>query len=115
MRRVVVLGTGVVTLDALERLAGIGAGLVHLRCDGQLVTASANLGLDDPRIRRAQALALGNETGAVIVRQLLTRKLVGQLRVARGLRADERTQDIIRRARDQLALVTEPADFMIIE
>lgn len=79
LRRLVVIGhTGTVSLDALRWLRDVGCAFIQVDGDGAIITASGGSGLDDPRLRRAQALAMGNETGVTIARDLLTRKLTGQ-------------------------------------
>src|SRR5437773_2131094 len=62
--RVIVVGSeGFVTLEAIQWLAGIGASFVHLGRDGRLLASSADYGLDDSRLRRAQAIARENGVG----------------------------------------------------
>src|SRR5262249_8108235 len=79
LSRVVVLGsTGSVSLEALRWLADLGIAFVHLDRDGRLLTHSAGIELDEPRLRRAQALALTSPTGLTIARTLLSEKLQGQ-------------------------------------
>lgn len=79
LRRLIMVGhTGTVSLDALRWLRDVGCAFVQIDGDGAIITASGASGLDDPRLRRAQALAVGNETGIAIARDLLTRKLAGQ-------------------------------------
>jgi CRISP-associated protein Cas1 len=115
IRRIVVLGTGLISLSAMEWLDGIGAAFLHLGLDGRVVTVSGRLSLDDPRLRRAQALAMGNDTGTAIARVLLRRKLDGQLRLARRLGADERIEHAIVRAISGLEHVSQPPDFLLLE
>ena len=87
LKRVVVLGhSGIVSLEALRWISDIGAAFVNIDCDGNLTAAIAPSGLDDARLRRAQALALVNGVGLEIARELIRRKLVGQLQVAERLR-----------------------------
>lgn len=116
IRRVVIRSTtGIVSLAALEWLDGIGAKVLHLDRGGRVLMASGDLGLDDPRLRRAQATAMGTERGAAIVRELLRRKFDGQLRVARRLEADGEVQATIRVASEALGGPREPADFLAVE
>jgi hypothetical protein len=49
--------TGYLSLDALRWLADVGIAWIHLDPDGRVLSTSASLGLNDPRLRRAQALA----------------------------------------------------------
>jgi CRISPR-associated protein Cas1 len=67
-------------------LSDIGAAFVNIDSDGNLIAAVAPSGLDDARLRRAQALALGNGVGLAIARELIKRKLVGQLQIVERLR-----------------------------
>ncbi|MDP9366395.1 MAG: CRISPR-associated endonuclease Cas1 [Chloroflexota bacterium] len=79
LRRLVVLGhAGTVSLDAMRWLHDVGAAFVQLDSDGQVIAATAPAGLDDPRLRRAQALAPTNGAGLAIARDLLREKLRGQ-------------------------------------
>lgn len=82
LARVVVIGSaGSVSLEALRWLADLGIGFVHLDRDARPITQSSQLGVDDPRLRRAQALAASSDVGITIARLLLDRKLRGQLNV----------------------------------
>jgi CRISPR-associated endonuclease Cas1 len=86
-RRLVVLGhSGIVSLEALRWLSDIGAAFVNIDCDGNLIAAIAPTGLNDARLRRAQALASANGVGLEIARELIRRKLVGQLQIVERLR-----------------------------
>jgi CRISPR-associated protein Cas1 len=88
LRRLVVLGhTGFVTLEALRWLADAKAALVVIDADGTVLAATGPQRIDDPRLRRLQALAVGTSTGTAIVRQLLGRKLDGQRHVLRSIGA----------------------------
>jgi CRISPR-associated endonuclease Cas1 len=79
IRRLVLLGhTGFISLDALRWLADTGIGLVQLDPDGRLLIASAGMGRDDPRLRRAQALAIDTPIGDDIARRLIAEKIAAQ-------------------------------------
>lgn len=89
LRRVVVLGRGgIVSLDGFRWMHDLGVGFVYLSPDGDVIAASGALGLDDPRLRRAQAAAWGSPAGMAVARELLRRKLAAQARVARKLGRD---------------------------
>ena len=76
--RLVVLGhAGTITLEALRWLNDLGIAFVQIDKDGRLVTTSGT-GSADARLRRAQALAAGSESGIEITRTILGEKLVGQ-------------------------------------
>jgi CRISPR-associated endonuclease Cas1 len=79
IRRLVLLGhTGFISLDAVRWLADTGIGLVQLDPDGRLLMASAGMGRDDPRLRRAQALAIDTPAGDDIARRLIAEKIAAQ-------------------------------------
>ena len=79
LRRLVLIGhTGFVTLDAMRWLADVGVSFVQLDPDGRLLVASGGLGRDDPRLRRAQALAIDTAVGQDVARRLLAEKVAGQ-------------------------------------
>jgi CRISPR-associated protein Cas1 len=87
LKRVVVLGhTGVISFEALRWLHDIGAAFIQIDFDGQLISCTSPPGLDDARLRRAQALALSNGLDLEISRDLIRRKLLGQLHVVQTLR-----------------------------
>jgi CRISPR-associated endonuclease Cas1 len=116
IRRLVLIGhTGLITLDGIRWLADVGIGFVQVDPDGRLLIASGGLGLDDPRLRRAQAVAFGQPAGMAVARGLLRAKLDGQLRVATSLGASAEIQETIERAADMLSLATTPAELMVYE
>jgi CRISPR-associated endonuclease Cas1 len=84
--RIVVIGrAGTTSLAALGWLADLGIGLVCLDRDGRTLAVSGQFGLDDARLRRAQALSAEQPVGVQIARWLLSRKLLGQRAVVREL------------------------------
>lgn len=100
-KRLVILGhSGIVSLEALRWLHDIGASFIQIDADGQLINCASPAGLNDARLRRAQALASDFGTGTFsgtgtrpgtgigfgIARDLIRQKLTGQLRVLEGLR-----------------------------
>lgn len=86
LRRVVILGTtGYVSLEAVRWLADAKIPMIQIDPEGRLLTASQPMGSDRAALRRAQALALTNETGLRVVRYLLDRKLEGQAHIAAQL------------------------------
>jgi len=87
IKRLVVLGhSGIISLEALRWLSDIGAAFVKIDSDENLIAAIAPSGLDDARLRRAQALAFENRIGLEIARELIRRKLVGQPQIVERLR-----------------------------
>ncbi len=77
-RLIIVSHEGVITLEALRWLSDAGIAFLQIDRDGELIAGSANYGLNDPRLRRALALAATNATGPEIARRVLTAKLAGQ-------------------------------------
>lgn len=83
--RLVVLGhAGSVSLEALRWLTDLGIAFVQIDKDGRLVTVTTP-GVEDARLRRAQALAATTNTGVEIARTILGQKLDGQRRVLEQL------------------------------
>ncbi len=96
IKRLVVIGhTGTISFDALRWIDDIGASFAQIDADGKVLASSGPLGLDDARLRRAQALAATNGIGIAIARDLLRTKLAGQQTVLTKL---PNTQD----ARDRI-------------
>lgn len=80
LKRLIVLGhEGLVSFEALRWLSDVGISFVHIDRDGEILTASGRLGRDEPKLRRAQALATSNATGRDAARFLLGSKIKGQL------------------------------------
>jgi CRISPR-associated protein Cas1 len=79
LRRLVIVGDGVITPAALRWCRDVGVSVVLLDDDG-VVVAESPPGPNDPRLRRAQVLAGDDEVGVEIVRRLLSAKLAGQER-----------------------------------
>lgn len=97
LERVALIGhAGFVTLDALAWLRAIGAALVQIGRDGEVLTHSVPYGYDGHPIRRAQALAVTNGLDLAIARELIADKLDGQRRILVRLGADLREFDKLR-------------------
>ncbi len=81
VRRIVILGhTGTISLEAITWCQHVGISIVQI--DGsRVLSVTGALGSDDPRLRRQQALAAGNDTGLAIARALLSAKVTGQAAV----------------------------------
>jgi CRISPR-associated endonuclease Cas1 len=77
-RLVIIAQTGFVTLEALRWLHDAKAAFIQLDHDGSILTASIG-GLDDARLRRAQALLPMTDHRLLIARELLEAKIKGQL------------------------------------
>lgn len=79
-RLIVMAQTGFVTLEALRWLHDAKAAFIQLDHDATILTASV-AGLDDARLRRAQALLPNTEHRLAIAREILEAKVRGQLAV----------------------------------
>ena len=74
----VVAQDGSVSLAAIRWLANLGIPYLHIDRDGRLIAGTTSSGLDDARLRRAQALAATSSTGLEISRALIATKIRGQ-------------------------------------
>lgn len=103
IRRIVILAdTGGVTLEAVRWCADVGIAVVQLDRDGRLLLLAGAPGLDDARLRRAQAAAPSSPVGVEIARALLTAKLLGQAQLARTELGNEQGADNIESAAREL-------------
>lgn len=92
IRRLVVIGhTGTISFEALRWLSDVGAAFIQIDHDGSVIVATGPVGLDDPRLRRSQALATTNGLGLVIARDLLGQKLAGQAALLDRLGTEQAT------------------------
>ena len=83
VRRIVILGhTGHLTLEAVRWCHDTGIAILQLDTDGTTLLTAARTGVDDPRLRRAQAAATSGTVGVAITHALLGAKLHGQSTVA---------------------------------
>jgi len=79
IQRIVILGeTGHISLEALRWCRESGVALTHLDMRGNVNMAATTDGRDDPRLRRAQALATGSSAGLQAARDLIVAKIRGQ-------------------------------------
>jgi CRISPR-associated endonuclease Cas1 len=79
-RLLVIAQTGFVTLEALRWLSDAGAAFIQLDYEGTIQATTIN-GLDDARLRRAQALIPSTEHAVPMAKLLLAPKIRGQLSV----------------------------------
>jgi CRISPR-associated protein Cas1 len=97
LERLVLIGhAGYVTLEALSWLRAIGAALIQIGRDGEVLAHSVPFGYDGHPIRRAQALAVTNGLDLTIARDLIASKIDGQRRILVRLGADLREFDKLR-------------------
>jgi len=107
LRRLVVLGhSGTVSFDALRWLSDIGAAFVQIDSDGEVLAAAGPVGLQDSRLRRAQAQAMENGQGLAIARELIRQKLTGQRAVLDRLPDSSEAQSIVDRMLDRIDSMT---------
>jgi len=109
LERLVLLGkSGTLTLESLAWLRAIGAALVHLSPDGQVLTHSVPFGYDGHPIRRAQGLAIANGLGIDLARDLIGRKLDGQRANLMRLRVtDLHAFDALRKGLDRMTSIED--------
>jgi CRISPR-associated protein Cas1 len=97
LERLVLIGhAGFVTLEALAWLRAIGASLVQIGRDGEVLAHSVPSGYGGHPIRRAQALAVTNGLDLAIARELIAGKLDGQRRILARFGAGLREFDKLR-------------------
>jgi CRISPR-associated endonuclease Cas1 len=100
LRRLVMIGSdGFITLEALCWLADQGAAFVMLDRRGKVLAVTGPVSPSDAKLRRAQALALGNGTALKISQELISQKLAGQELLVRDMLHDSATADAIARFR----------------
>jgi CRISPR-associated endonuclease Cas1 len=116
LKRLVVLGhSGAISFEALRWLADIRAAFIQIDLDGNVLVASVPAGLDDARLRRAQAMAPWTGVAGALTRELLRRKLEGQAQVLAALSSSEQDIAVIDQALAALP-ETEQADrFRLVE
>jgi len=79
LERLVLIGkSGTLTLEALAWLRAIGAILIQLHPNGEVLAHSVPFGYDGLPIRRAQALAVATGLDVEVARGLIAQKLTGQ-------------------------------------
>ena len=98
LRRLIVIGNdGLVSLAALRWLADQEAAFAMLERDGRVLMTTGPVRPSDARLRRAQALAEYSGAALSIARELISRKLTGQMRVVRAKLLDSKTAELISR------------------
>jgi CRISPR-associated endonuclease Cas1 len=103
-RLVCISENGFATLSALKWLSDVGASFVMLNRNGKILVATGPTTNSDARLRRAQALALGNGIGLEISRALIDAKLQGQERTVAENLKDSTSAQIIASFRNQLSI-----------
>ncbi len=116
LKRLVIIGhAGSISLDALRWLHDVGAAFVQLNTDDQVIVASGPSGLDDARLRRAQALAASNGVGVAIARDLLKAKITGQCQVLGRLSDTRQFIAVLDQALADLDSADTPAQLRAVE
>jgi CRISPR-associated endonuclease Cas1 len=83
LRRILILGqTGSISLDALRWCSERHIAITQLDADSRIISLTTAPGLNDPRLRRAQAIADHGQNGLAIARLLITAKVSAQAIVA---------------------------------
>ena len=116
LKRVLVIGhSGTVSLEALRWLHDVGAAFIQIDNDGRVITAAGPIGLNDARLRRAQALAVANGTGIAIARDLVRAKLEAQAALVDPLPTGSEAAVEIRRHADETAVAESIEDLRLTE
>jgi CRISPR-associated endonuclease Cas1 len=103
VQRILILGhTGHITLEAIRWCHDTGIAIVHLDSNGTLLLTAGKTGVNDARLRRAQAAAATSHVGLNIARELLGAKIDGQAAVASTMLDAQPVADLITRTREQL-------------
>jgi CRISPR-associated endonuclease Cas1 len=107
-RRILVLGeSGYLSWEAARWCLDVGIAVVQIDDTGRLITLTSTAGLDDARLRRAQAFAgeggPHESTGLDIAKHLLSRKLAGQAEIAEKLLRNPGIAAVIREHAEDLA------------
>jgi CRISPR-associated endonuclease Cas1 len=98
VKRLVVIGNdGFITFEALRWISEVGASFVMLDRRGKVLLVTGPVAPSDAKLRRAQALALGNGTALKISKELISQKLAGQELLVRDMLHDSVTADAIAR------------------
>jgi CRISPR-associated endonuclease Cas1 len=116
LRRVIcVAEAGFITLSALKWISDIGASFLFLNQIGKIHFSTGPTASSDARLRRAQALALGNGKGLEISLALIDAKLQGQERVMRDRLNDEVVCGEITGLRKKLACASSISEIRWLE
>jgi CRISPR-associated protein Cas1 len=116
LRRLVMIGSdGFITFDALRWIADIGASFTFLDRRGKMLFATTPTASSDSRLRRAQALALGNGTALRISQELIRQKLDGQAPLVRDALHNHATASAIEQLRRELPTAETIESVRIIE
>ncbi len=103
LKRLVCIGhDGFISLSALRWLSDVGAFFIMLDRLGKVRVVTGPASSSEARLRRAQALALGNGTALRISRTLISAKLTGQARLLREKLHNDVAADFVIRLQNPL-------------
>jgi CRISPR-associated endonuclease Cas1 len=103
IRRILILGhTGHLTLEAIRWCHDTGIAIVHLDSNGTLLLTAGKTGVNDARLRRAQAAAATSHVGLNIAKGLLGAKIDGQAAVTDTVLDAQSVAYLISGSREQL-------------
>jgi len=104
LKRIVIIGSsGFATFDAIRWVSDIDASLIFLDRRGKLLFASTPTAPSDVRLRRAQCLAMENDTALKISRELISQKIDGQAAIVRDMLGNSVAAEAILRFKAELA------------
>lgn len=114
--RLVIIGhSGSITLEALRWLNDVGASIVQLDTDGNVILTSTGRELNDSRLRRAQAMAAANHVGLKIVRDLLRAKIGAQRDLLTRFDQTDALREQIQNHIESLSDRYDPHSLMVVE
>jgi CRISPR-associated endonuclease Cas1 len=116
IKRLVLLGhSGTISLEALRWLHDLHVAVIQLDADGTVILASASSGLDDARLRRAQAIAGATTLGQRIAQDLLRVKLEQQAALLRDINAPATSIEIVMTAQANLDAADDAPSLLLQE
>jgi CRISPR-associated endonuclease Cas1 len=116
LRRLVVVGSdGFVSLAALRWLADQDASFVMLERNGSVLATTGPARSSDARLRRAQALTVGNGTALEISKELIRKKLIAQERLLAERIPSPVAEQAIAEARERITKATSIDAIRVLE
>jgi CRISPR-associated endonuclease Cas1 len=116
LRRLVCIGSEFfITGEALLWLGAQEIAFVNLDRRGKVIVVCGPVSPSEAKLRRAQALALGNGTALEISKKLISQKLAGQELLVRDMLHDPATADAIARFIDKLPSAESIESVRLIE
>jgi CRISPR-associated endonuclease Cas1 len=91
------------------------AAFIAVDTDAELISAAGPFGLDDARLRRAQALAMSNGVGLTLARELIKKKLKGQMEVLEWFKDSISARVAVKLASAKLARATSIEELRFFE